>query len=737
MAKLNLGKADTPLLFAAPTQGSVEVAVFTSPTGAKLVSNADRTPYSPEDGAQMQRVIAKKATLTASQLKMFVNVGRCSACQSRLLASATMADTIEVSGESFHCPVCTAAVTPDIDLTKLTAALRDEFDGASYDDEDDAADATEENPDPDEDGDDDTAADEDTDDDGADYDDEDEDDDSDDDFDDDEDDSDVDDEDNEVASAAAQLRATARSRGIAVASDDEDEDDEDEDDEAEEARLRLRAKKRRKALAAADDADEDEDAGDDEVVEDDRDETASLKRSKKRRVPGKFGKRRAVASDDEVTDSDDDMGDDEDFSPEESRLIAELSSTVRREYAKHGIALAADERPLAGKRRANASVDGVLDAAKARLRDRAGTVDGNRRVKSAAATAADLDEVDPLDAENDLNVGDRDTAAPGTDGTVVDQVAVDGATPGTEFDEGASTKGKGKKVVAGEDPDATVDVDPNMDGDKDDAVVDGDDSDEVAGDAIVDWRRARPEVVATASGTDKYVFVDGRPVGRLVKERAGSGAIAQWDKPTLVSAFLQVAAAGLAPEEAKALGFVPTSFRVKGDEVFRATLHRASELNTRNAQREVASAVDRHKQSLRTAMLAAVKGVFPDLKNPVRDSLVATLQKCGVHDARTVVDKAFASCVDDLVVGVFAKADELAAKPDAARNEAASFVAQAAYQSRDVDPATGLAARLEAGSKAAVPAAPSFLKQEATASTGTSLSQSDRIRQGLRSIGKR
>ena len=745
MSKLKFGSVETPVLFAAPAKGSVELAAFSTPDGQQLVSNADRTPFSPSDGAQLQPLSSKKTVLSARQIANCVSVGKCPACQSHILASASMADAIEASEADIHCPICTAAVSPAIDLNVLTSALRDEFTATAADDDEDFG-ADDDADGADDVGDDDGAADE-----GDDYDDSDDsddedfgdddfEDDSDEDFGDDDEGDDADDttedEDDEIATAAAQLRKRIKRRK-ALAAEADDADDMGADDEAEEvdsaeASVRKRlAKKRRKAVAA-EDADIDDGEVDDDGVPDGDADADDEVASTRRRMRGKFRKKKVVASDgdaddDGVPDDADADADGDGFSDDENEVIAALASTVRREYAKRGLTTASVERTVAGKVRQTDKVEKVLASARDRLRGR-DTVDGNKRLKSQTAVA-DLEEIEMNEVDTSVN-GDK------TPGTTSDAVVTDGKTPGTEEAKVKKVKAQAAEgdadAVTDDATDADVVDQPVVDADAD---ADADAADEVvAGDSTVEWRRVKPELVASTASTDKHVFVDGRPVGRLIKERASTGVAAQWDKPTLAVAFSNAAAEGLMPETAADFGFVAHNYVVKGDAVFRQTLRRAADINTRNSQREVASHTDRYKQSVRTAFVAAVKGVYPELKNPVRDSLVADLHKCGVHDARTVVDKAFASVGDALVAGVFAKADELAAKPDAARNEAAEFVAQAAYQSRDVEAAANLAGRLAMGNRSAVPTVPAAPSREVASATG--VSTSDRVRAALRSIGR-
>jgi len=742
MSKLNIGKVETPVLFAAPPKGSVELALFSTADGSKIVSNADRSPFSPIDGSPTQLMSSKKTILTARQIDNCVTLGRCSGCMAKLVASASMADCIEAAGESIHCPVCTATLAPQIDLNVLTSALRDEYAAtADLDDDDDSADDADAGDEDDDAGDDedfgdDSDADSDDGDEDEDFGDDDFDDEGDDDADDDSDEEGEGDDD-EIATAAAQLRKRIKRRKLLAGADMDDSDDDadadddmdadsDDDVDAAAASLRKRVnKKRRKALASDMDDGEEDDAG----VPDgdgDEDDDVAAEASVRKRMRGKFAKkRRAATASDDVTDDDsaddadadaDGDGDGDGFTDEENEVVASLASLVRHEYAKRGLELSSD-RTVAGRGRRTDAVDEVLASARDRLRSRGG-VDGNKRVKSQVALAADGDDtgLDAVDL-NETTEGDD----PQTPGTNEDLVVSDGDTPGTE-----QAGAKKRKVVASDD-DAD---DAEGEGEEVDNTDDGDE--EVAGDSTVDWRRSTPELVASTASTDVHVFVAGRPVGRLVKEQASAGVAAQWGRPTLAAGFAQAAAAGLMPETAKEFGFVANRFVVKGDEVFRQTLRRSADINSVNLQREVASGNSRYRQSVQTAFIAAVKGSYSDLTNPVRDSLVASLHKCGVHDARTVVDKAFASSGDALVAGIFAKADELASKSDAARNEAASFVAQAAYQSREVEPAADLASRLAAGNRVAVPAVASAPVQE-VASAPASTTQ-ERVRAALRSI---
>jgi len=672
---------------------------------------------------------SRKETITQRQIKnAFVSVGTCAHCHSKLVASASLADVIEAAGEEIHCPVCTSSFQPRIDTMQLVKALAEEYTGGDdvpededYGDDDIGGEEGDEEPDF---GDDEGDLDE-----GDEG-----------DLDEGDEDAGMDDEEDSpetedaVAALVASVRRSKRRAAVAfdeendIGTDDEiqgidgadgedmgDEGDEvdpdftgddadvdaggdeglgddgegdlpaadpdmvgDDEDLAAIAFLRRRIKRRLAAAAT-------EDAEDGDVDTEVQEAASKLRRIIRKRMAvaddldglGEDGIGTEPGADDIVDDGagespiDDDMGED---IGEDQEVVAALAKFVRNEYSRRGI----------------------------------------KYPKSA--TAAEM--VDPLGLENNLNSDvtmDRmDDVTPGTgediDGEVNLGPGGDSITPGTDF-----TADDGEFP-----PDTTIDENLH--------------NDELSGDSLVDWRSAPIELVASKQTDDRWVVSGGRPVARLIRAKASAGVNAIWETATLETSFLHVARNGLRAADAKEFGFTPTRYRVTGTDAIRTAMRRSSELSSENAQKLASKSVERHQQALRTTLLAAIKGVVPELKNPVRDRLVADLAKLGVHESRTIVDKAFASCVDELVTGVFAYADELAAKPDAARNEAANFVAKAAFQSRDIDPSVGLSDNLVKGSRTV---ASTTFTSSVVAGPGTdSGDTSSRVRLALRSIGR-
>ena len=824
MNRFNMRNAATPALFVVPPKGGVEVAAFKSATGDVLVCNANMEPYSPTDGAPMQKIASEVSHISAADIrKQFVGIGSCPSCASELRATASMADAIEISSAKIHCVMCSADVTPIIDTRLLTAALAAEVGGDEDDDELDDGGAD---------------GDYDTDDGNLDL------------------DSGDDDEASEEARISRRLRVSKR-RAVAADEDgdlDEEEapteDDVDEEDVSpEEARLmrRLRVLKRHRVLAALDEdgidesggddlddagAGDDEDYGDeddatvasqrllmasdedglededgdtldadsDDGDQDEEEDVASIRslirKSKKRRtravafddgdgdeddLPGSTGDDdddaggdedeevvAAVAAlrsdmrsmgiitaseedglDDEAVDTDvgdeddgedadaieaasirrrlriirrkrlhaglegeDDYGDDdaavdsnglsgdEEFPDEDvEEAAAAFRPFVQRTLRRRRIrALAGDEQPIAGEPEDDEDIDAINEEARDRIRERHfGKPDGNRHIRGTRSLASN-DSRTPGTSGNPRNTGDGERD-PGTPGSTRSPRNTD-------------------------------------DGSRDELTV-GTNRGELAGDAIVDWTTANIDIVSVASTPDtKWVHVDGRPVARLIKANASQGVVAQWDSPILVTAFEAAAKRGLIAEEASEFGFAAYRFKVQANDIMRNAMRRAASLSSRNAQNQVSRDHERYAQSVKVAALAAFKGTFTDLKNPMREALASSLARMSVAEPRTVIDQATAASIVPLLDAIFAKADEIYKKPDVARNEMANFVATSSFQGRS-GPGAELAATLARGSLTGsnitagqAPAVPR--PSEATASGGSDTST--QVRAALRSI---
>jgi hypothetical protein len=681
---IKLSNTVMPALLVVPPKGGVEVASFKGANGDVIVCNANIEPYSPIDGEPMQvlsseRTIVPRKTLLSNTA--FVQIGTCQSCGANLRATASFADAIEVSGEHVYCPHCASAVKPDISITALTAALAAEFspddeDEADSDDagSDDVTDSTDDDYDTDSDDDYDTDSDDDYDTDSdddydTDSDDEFEGSDSDDDGTDSDDDG-TDEDDAEIARLATRIRKIRARKAARASEDDADKDSADAEDEQEEVstiRGLVRRGKARRARASEDDADVNGDRtdADNDGVDDDEEMTTAVAMLRKEMA------RLGIASEDDTElnglDRDGIVDDpDEDIKRSEATLASDDDSDT--ESDDDSDECASEERVPAGRARPRAGVERANDAARARLRDRnAGRVNGNRLITSMRAAIAEVESEDAVSEQ---------PGTPGTSDTPSDAVSdrTDDVTPGTV----TSVKEDGVR----DEPTPGTSVTADKDHEDVDAAKEGADE-MIDGLASVDWRVAKIDILNVASDDSvKLVLANGNPVARLHREKASAGVVGQWDTPLLASAFAEAAKRGLVPAEAAEFGLVPFRFRLEGSAVIRGAIRRSADLATQNAQREIARGVERYRQALKTATIAALKGTFPDLPNPIRDRLAADLAKMSVVEPRSVVDRAVAASVTPFLDAVFRKADEIAAKPDAARNELANIVAMASYQSR-------------------------------------------------------
>ena len=344
---------------------------------------------------------------------------------------------------------------------------------------------------------------------------------------------------------------------------------------------------------------------------------------------------------------------------------------------------------------------------------------------------AETDEGSEADASDELEAAPD--AAPAPVAAVVDAApapaaaVVDPATPVAV-------------TAAVEDPsDADPDSETDADADASDESDSADsaenttsESDEEAADRLVDWATAKVEVIASADGS-KHVFAEGLPVGRCVEANAADAIKARWKDDVFATAFASTARSG--GDGLAQFGFSPYTYKVDGSKAIRAAVHRAQAAATSTAEREIARHAGVVDQSVKTAALASIKGVYPELKNPVRDGLVSALGKLGVADAGRVVDGQFAAHASAWLDSVFEKAGELQQKGDEGRNEVASFVATASYQSR-VSDADALSQRLAAG-PTVIPEVAAHAPMTETASSGAPVTRSAVVRNGLRRIQAR
>lgn len=663
MPKLNIHETQRPhaLLVAPHGGGKAEVAAFSTASGDTVYSNADIKPYSPVDGAPMQVLSSKHKFITADKMSSMVKVAHCAACDNDLLATASLADAIEVSGGHIHCPFCSSEVTASINTRQLITALAEEMDDDVMDD----APAEDEEPVDDTEAEDDSEPEDDAEGDGEETAEEDGGDEAESDF-------DVEGDEDPDEDADPDDDGDVDDDGAAEDTDDDAADLEDEDETAKVvARLRRTNKgpkpKKAKANEDCDTEDMGDESGNDEDGEDADDaEFASVVRALRKKVLAMGLDEDEPVDDEPVDDTEGDESDDADIVADEGEPEgdeSEMDDEVEAAAAKLAkriktTAHRPGDRPTAGKPVDNDAIANMNDQARAALRARQGNKpDGNANLKAAHALAGD-DNV-----EGDVTTGE------------------DGKTPGTNVKEGVTNKqvetpGSNRAPVKDSD---TQEVTPG--------------TSETSGDLIVDWKSAKIALVATDDST-RWVFANGMPVAQLFKSKASAGVAAQWSNDSAIAkTFSALCARGLPLAEASEFGYAPHKFAVKAEDVMRNAMHRQADLATANAQKEIVRGIDRYKQSVRSALLAALKGVYPDQPNPMRDALIQSLNKISVTEPRSVVDTALAGSVEPFIVSVFKKADEIANKPDEARNEIANFVASASYQAR-IDEGSMLAAQL-------------------------------------------
>lgn len=373
--------------------------------------------------------------------------------------------------------------------------------------------------------------------------------------------------------------------------------------------------------------------------------------------------------------------------------------------------------PVAGKGVDRPDIEGMNERARDLVRDRrSGKTDGNAYMKGANAVAKELTKEKAAE-----KVEDKKTEK--VEAKVEEKTTEKAADAGQEKTPGTNdVTGEMNKQV--ETPGTEEKKPGNM------TTQEKTPGTEVSGDIIIDWTNSKIELVATADKDNIWVFANNVPVGKIVKEKASTGIQARWNEQAgLQSAFVAVAKRGFTVAEASEFGFEAQSFKVEGEQVIRNAMHRQAMLATENAKKEIANGVDRYKQSVRSAMVAAFKGIYNDLPNDFRDQLITSLASISVAEPRSIVDSAFAKSAEKLLVAVFTKADEIAGKSNEVRNEIASFVAGANYQSR-INESTEFAAKLAANNGKMVAAGMPDVK---TNSAGDS-NWNDRIRNAIHSI---
>jgi hypothetical protein len=396
---------------------------------------------------------------------------------------------------------------------------------------------------------------------------------------------------------------------------------------------------------------------------------------------------------DEETDGegadDSEDGDDGDNYDDEEAAVAAL----RKE-----IAHMKGERPVAGKPVDNDAIVAMNDSGRQTIRNRhSGKVDGNAALKSTKALANNL-EGDNMSGE-------------------------DGITPGTnptEGEENKQLKTPGSTDKAAPNP-TTQPVTPGTD-------------ENASADEVVDWRTSKVQVVATNEDTF-WVFANNEPVAQLIKAQAAEGVRTVWGEPAIVEkTFAAVAKRGLPAEEAKEFGYKPHNFTVTAETSTRNLLRRYREETAAKGEKNLAHATETYRQSVQTAAISILKGMFGE-KNALRDTLVASLNRLAVADAGSVIDTAMAGSVEQFMVDIFKKADEIAAKSNEARNELAQIVTAASYQTRVTADGAALAGRLASNTLKVVAGGLSNGNQE-SANKGGESDRSDRLTNTLRSISR-
>ncbi len=202
---------------------------------------------------------------------------------------------------------------------------------------------------------------------------------------------------------------------------------------------------------------------------------------------------------------------------------------------------------------------------------------------------------------------------------------------------------------------------------------------------------AKLEAIPNEDATVKHVFVDNEPVGVCKKEAASEGVKKIWDGPQFTTALRQEI---MADGNLKEFGFSGYQYTVESGEAIRNAIHKNRMRMEAKVQDDLAKAVRVNSQSLKIAALASMKGTFVDMPNKLRESLVGRFNRTGVENAAALVDAAFAESAAAWLDSVFEKAQTLASKPEEAREEIASFIATASFQTRQASAGDELATKL-------------------------------------------
>lgn len=210
-------------------------------------------------------------------------------------------------------------------------------------------------------------------------------------------------------------------------------------------------------------------------------------------------------------------------------------------------------------------------------------------------------------------------------------------------------------------------------------IAEGDSGDTATFHALdkgVNWKSGKLFLVLDDTASAYFVFADGRPVARLIRNNAHSDNAKLFESEAFTKSFERQIREG---KSVSRFGYVPYSIAIDTAKIKQGMNDKQLADTAASLSADYDRRIDVLKDCIVTATVAANKGVWNDYSNPVKDSLITKLVAMGVEDSASIVEKVFADHAQEGVEAVLSKALEIAGKPDVARKEIRTLVDTAKY----------------------------------------------------------
>lgn len=241
------------------------------------------------------------------------------------------------------------------------------------------------------------------------------------------------------------------------------------------------------------------------------------------------------------------------------------------------------------------------------------------------------------------------------------------------------------------------------------------------------------------SGKEMWTaYYEGNPVATARVENAGKNADV-FNDPAFGRAVLASAKHCGVASTLKEMGFVGISHEISISNLVSRQVNEQVATASSALEQDRAEYPERLQAALATAAIGINRGFFPDIKNPLKESLWNALSAAGIQTPEVLIDNVFKAAADKYHSTLFAVAQDLISKPQEVQNGLAKAIMGTNYMSvsSGATPDSSLEQRLENFGTVTASAQPIPQKQAINHDDEESVSSDQKMSSVVAGLGRR